>query len=567
MSRLSSGVGAGQRPSRGPSQTDAGVVTELLRHLLTAGAPEAVAAFAVAAVREATGAEVSWCGLLHDTNLTMAAHSGLRTVRMANEWTLALGVGVGGRVAAENRPLSVRDYRHDPRRAPTQKTMIDEEGIRAAMCAPLTFGGRVVGVLYAARREAFDWRPDELALLSDIAADCGVAIGRLRRRQAPLPGADGGGAAVEAMLELQGDLADVLTATGDLTAGVVLLHRRFGLPVDLVDADGHSLIGAAPIEDPIRFRAALPGRTGERLEVAGDRELTAAEQTALRAAAPMFGLQLRAIRASVEARRRAGRDLVDALIVRSRDPQALRSDAALLGLDLNQPHHVVCIGARRSETEPTAEAVPLSGAAMEQLERAVAASHPGAVTVNRNGDAIVLLPARAGVRPQDWARDFLRHRTLPREGLAAGVGRRCTSPRDFAEAFGEASLALDLARRHSEPGAVFTAADLGLTGLLAAGGSSRKTLEGMVEGTLGPILSSDAEEGTDYVRTLRGWLSQDRHLERTAALLHVHPNTVRYRIARVQDVLGLDLKSVDNRFQLDLALRVLDALKGAGAVF
>lgn len=541
------------------------MLTELLRHLLTATAPEAVAAFGVAAAREATGAEVSWCGLLHDTVLTMAAHSGLRTVRMATEWTLALGVGVGGRVAAEGRPLWVRDYRHDPRRAPTQKTMIDEEGIRSAMCAPLAVAGQVVGVIYAARRDVYDWSTDEVSTLSEIAADCAVAIGRLRRRGTPGAGErDAAAAGVEAVLSLQSDLAEVLGAAGDLTAGVILLRRRFGLSVDLVDSDGQSLIGAAPPTEPTRYRVALPGRTAERLEVAGDRELTPEERDALRAAALMFGLQLRAIRANAAAERRARRDLLDALITRSRDPQALRSDAALLGLDLNAPHHVVCLGAHRRDAGPSGEASPLSGVAVDQLERAALAAHPGALVVARNGDAVLVLPARAGTRPQDRVRDLIRELTLPREGLAAGVGRRCTSPRDFTEAFGEASLALDLARRQPEPGAVFTAADLGLTGLLAAGGSSRKTLEGMVEGTLGPLLSADSREGTDYVRTLRGWLSQDRHLERTAALLHVHPNTVRYRIGRAQDVLGLDLRNVDNRFQIDLALRVLDALEGTG---
>jgi sugar diacid utilization regulator/putative methionine-R-sulfoxide reductase with GAF domain len=550
----------------GGTRASAAVLTELLRHLLTATAPESVAAFAVAAVREATGAEVSWCGLIRDTELTMAAHSGLRTVRMANEWTLPLGVGIGGRVAAEGRPLWVRDYRHDPRRAPTQKTMIDEEGIRAAMCAPLTAGGQVLGVLYAARRESFDWTPEDLTLLTEIAADCGVAIARLRRRRGSLSGMDDVRSSADAILELQSDLADVMGAAGDLAAGVVLLHRRFGLAVDLVDADGQSLIGATPDDKPIRFRAPMPGRAGDRVEVAGDRELTIDEQVAVRAGAVVLGLHLLAIRADAEARRRAARDLVEALIARSRDPQALRSEAALLGLDLSRPHHVVCLGARRPGPGVAGEVAPLSGAAMEQLERAVAASAPGALTVSRNGDAVVVLPARSGGRPQDWAAEIVRTAGRGhRDGLAAGVGRRCTSTRDFAEAFGEASLALDLARRQAEPGAVFTAADLGLTGLLAAGGSSRKTLESLVEGTLGPLLAADAREGTDYVRTLRGWLSEDRHLGRTAALLHVHPNTVRYRIARAQDVLGLDLKNVDNRFQVDLALRVHQALEGTSA--
>jgi sugar diacid utilization regulator len=211
------------------------------------------------------------------------------------------------------------------------------------------------------------------------------------------------------------------------------------------------------------------------------------------------------------------------------------------------------------------DAVPLSGVAIEQLERAVAADYPGALAVARNGDAVLVLPARTVPRSWEWLSELIRQRMHPGGGLAAGVGRRCISAGDFAESFGEASLALELARRHTEPGAVFTAADLGLTGLLAAGGSSRKTLEAMVVGTLGPLLSADSAEGTEYVRTLRIWLAQDRHLERTAALLHVHPNTVRYRVTRAQNVLGVDLKSVDNRFQIDLALRVLEVLRAVRA--
>jgi DNA-binding PucR family transcriptional regulator len=198
---------------------------------------------------------------------------------------------------------------------------------------------------------------------------------------------------------------------------------------------------------------------------------------------------------------------------------------------------------------------------VEQLERAVLAEHPGALAVARNGDAVLVLSGGTGSRLHDSLRDLISRRTYPGCGLAAGVGRRCTSPGDFRESFGEASLALELARRHGEPGAVLTAADLGLTGLLAASGSSRKTLETMVTATLGPLLAADSAEGTEYVRTLRTWLAQDRHLERTAALLHIHPNTVRYRLGRVQDLLGADLKSVETRFHIDLALRVLEALQ------
>ena len=40
-----------------------------------------------------------------------------------------------------------------------------------------------------------------------------------------------------------------------------------------------------------------------------------------------------------------------------------------------------------------------------------------------------------------------------------------------------------------------------------------------------------------------------------AAELHVHPQTARYRVARLRELLGDDLDDPDARFELELALR------------
>ena len=72
----------------------------------------------------------------------------------------------------------------------------------------------------------------------------------------------------------------------------------------------------------------------------------------------------------------------------------------------------------------------------------------------------------------------------------------------------------------------------------------------------GPKRELDAGRGTDFVATLHVYLAHDRHLPDTAAALHVHYNTVRNRIARIESVLGVDMRDVDDRFRLETALRM-----------
>lgn len=107
---------------------------------------------------------------------------------------------------------------------------------------------------------------------------------------------------------------------------------------------------------------------------------------------------------------------------------------------------------------------------------------------------------------------------------------------------------------------MLTPRNIGLYGLLVSG-STRQTMQSMVERALGTLMRADADGGPNLVQTLRVYLTKDRHLERTAAALHVHPNTVRYRVHRAQELLEVNLRDPDERFLLELALRVQSALE------
>lgn len=58
------------------------------------------------------------------------------------------------------------------------------------------------------------------------------------------------------------------------------------------------------------------------------------------------------------------------------------------------------------------------------------------------------------------------------------------------------------------------------------------------------------------VDTLASWFEHDRDAQRTAEALHLHVNTVRYRLRRAQELLGLDLARWDDRLAAELQLRL-----------
>lgn len=94
-----------------------------------------------------------------------------------------------------------------------------------------------------------------------------------------------------------------------------------------------------------------------------------------------------------------------------------------------------------------------------------------------------------------------------------------------------------------------------LTMLLAA---DRGLADELVDSRLGALDALTAGARTRAVETLRAWLDAHGDVSRAAQALHVHPQTVRYRLAGVRDVLGDEaLDDPVARLELALGLRRL----------
>jgi hypothetical protein len=72
---------------------------------------------------------------------------------------------------------------------------------------------------------------------------------------------------------------------------------------------------------------------------------------------------------------------------------------------------------------------------------------------------------------------------------------------------------------------------------------------------LAPLQALPAARRARLLETLRAWLDHPGQVQRVATELHVHPQTVRYRVAQLRELLGGALDDADGRFELALAVR------------
>jgi hypothetical protein len=177
------------------------------------------------------------------------------------------------------------------------------------------------------------------------------------------------------------------------------------------------------------------------------------------------------------------------------------------------------------------------------------------VAPGRDGLLVGLLPSSPGL-PDLLRRAFGRLSPgLPRARLAVGVSGE-TALDALAGALEEARFAHRVARAGSTPVSVVTSDQVASHVLLLATvpDDVRRTYTLRV---LGPVLEHDRRTGAELIATLQEFLACSGSWSRTAEALHLHVNTVRYRIERVEQLTGRDLSQFEDRVDVFLALKSL----------
>jgi DNA-binding PucR family transcriptional regulator len=104
---------------------------------------------------------------------------------------------------------------------------------------------------------------------------------------------------------------------------------------------------------------------------------------------------------------------------------------------------------------------------------------------------------------------------------------------------------------------VLTADDLG-PGRLFLASSSREEANRFAQDALSALLAPGDDAMADLLATLRMFFDNSRSVRRSAQALHVHENTVRYRLGRIEELTGLAVGSnSDDQLTAQLALLIL----------
>ncbi|MET9580674.1 PucR family transcriptional regulator [Streptomyces sp. DT199] len=200
-------------------------------------------------------------------------------------------------------------------------------------------------------------------------------------------------------------------------------------------------------------------------------------------------------------------------------------------------------------------------AVLADVVESAAARAGEAVLVVPEGERLVVLAADGGAAAAacgeyaaalETARAGIREKVPGGEegelvvGLSAPAG-----PIAASAAYKQAEQALSVARRRGRVLVEHERMAAGSVLPLLADDAVRAFADGMLR----PLYEHDATGRGDLVASLRAWLSKHGQWDAAAADLGVHRHTLRYRMRRVEEILGRSLDDPDARMELWLALK------------
>lgn len=302
-------------------------------------------------------------------------------------------------------------------------------------------------------------------------------------------------------------------------------------------------------------------------------EISELEHLAASRGAAALAVELARERAVLDAQDKMQESFVDALLNGSyQGEEVILGRAKRLGYDMATQHAVLVFRLPTSRAplgSASHEDAPLARFRREVdhiLQRELRSRNVEA-PMRVKGDSLALLyPVGPDVTERQLKElaEALRATLSTSLGSQAsvGIGRLHKGLEGLRVAHREAEQAVGLGTRLFGRGSTTYFGDLGLYRLLLSIQGSSEVRTFYLE-TLGRLLEYDRKNNSELVKTLEAFFTSRGSPTEAAERLHLHRNTLLYRLHRIREISGLDLDDPEIRLSLHLALRIGQALSAS----
>lgn len=270
-------------------------------------------------------------------------------------------------------------------------------------------------------------------------------------------------------------------------------------------------------------------------------ELDGWDRLAAKQAASALALELAKEQAVKDAEARVRGDLVRTILSGTPvDLESLHRQAAELGYQLDRPHVALVIASAEGG---------LPASLQPSVERIIAQRKLAAPVLLREDSLLVFVP----IGTNTMAPQAIVETLAESHAVSVGISAPAATAQQWAGALDEAEQALALGRQLFGERSVTAFPDLGVYRLLLAQRDSPE-LWRFYRDTLGPLLEHGNSSG-DLIETLEGYFLARGNVSRAAALLHIHRNTLIYRLQRICEIAGVNWEHAEDQLALQLALK------------
>ena len=245
------------------------------------------------------------------------------------------------------------------------------------------------------------------------------------------------------------------------------------------------------------------------------------------------------------------------------NPEVLSTRASLYDYDLSKPHRVMFVRYSRNlpinKTDMDTEQMVLEdNLKLQQIVyEAFRRSGKKVLSTNRS-DRIILLVPSDGSMQESQRVEFIAQTILQTAGeqmkniqTHIGWGNPFEDLRDGKKSMEQAELALKVSITSGKK-RYFGYESLGFYKVLF-NVSNRKELETFRSEVLGPLNGYDQRHKGELLPTLTAFLEDTENMALVADKLHIHRNTLRYRMQKVEELTGRNLKDTQDRMHLYFA--------------